>query len=353
MSRPIVPIQSLQRRLPEAGRLRIGVRSGRAMKAIDTWRFTSHDEEAINQVARIYGGEPRPWKDAPTPGQHEVITTAAELHVVLPPEPLGGGPYYEMWSGGGCQRRCDGITCTVTTTGPDGGELAEVECICQAKSALECVPKTRLSVLLPDVKFAGVWRLETSSWNVAHELPPMIELIRSLQERGLTRALLALEHRRSVSGGQTRRFVVPVLRVADSLDAIAAGAARVGAVEAPHGDPTPALSPAPEPEEDVADGEVMVDDGAASALSERLAALPTRLRNRAERLRHQAGLPTLEEPLSADEVERWAAVLQSVEQIVAPEDGQLVDVEHPPDVPVKEMDLTPVAYDPNDPGRPF
>lgn len=32
------------------------------------------------------------------------------------------------------------------------------------------------------------------------------------------------------------------------------------------------------------------------------------------------------------------------EQIVAPEDGQLVDVEHPPYVPTSEMDLTPVPY---------
>lgn len=236
MTRSVVPIANLHRRLPEAGRLRTGVqartRSGKtAPKAITTWRMTSHDEEAIRQVAEIYGGTPQPWEGAPTAGQWEVITEAAELSVVLPPDPLGGTPIYEQWSGGGCQRRCDGITCQTPTKGPDGTELVDVPCMCAGNGEMVCNPHTRLSVILPDVRFGGTWRYESAtSWNVAQELPGMVELIQSLQDRGLTRALLAIEHRKSVHAGQTKKFTIPVLRVPQSLDQIVAGAARVTAL---------------------------------------------------------------------------------------------------------------------------
>lgn len=169
-------------------------------------------------------------------------------------------------------------------------------------------------MILPEVRFAGVWRYESAkSWAVAQELPGMVDLIQSLQERGLTRGLLAIENRKTVTAGQTHRFTIPVLRVADTFDQVLAGAARVGAIEAPHEDAAPALNAAPEPEEEVADAEVMADDTEAEGLAERLAALPTRLRNKAEKLRHHAGLPALSEALSTDEAEQWDAVLSSVE----------------------------------------
>jgi hypothetical protein len=224
------------------------------MKAIPTWRATSRDEEAIRQIAAVYGGEPRPWEGSD--GQWEVITTAAELNVVLPPDPLGGTPIYEQWSGGGCQRRCDGVKCQVPTAGPDGTELAEVDCICSAKGAMECSPHTRLSVILPDVRFAGVWRYESAtSWIVAQELPGMVELVRGLQERGLTRAVLAIEKRRRTQ--DRKPFTIPVIRLADSPDEIAAGHAALGALPvAAVEPPVPALAAAPaSPEEWAEDDE--------------------------------------------------------------------------------------------------
>ena len=36
----VVPLSNIDRRAPEAGRIRIGIKSGRAMKSIDTFRFT-------------------------------------------------------------------------------------------------------------------------------------------------------------------------------------------------------------------------------------------------------------------------------------------------------------------------
>lgn len=353
MTHPVVPVANLQRRLPTAGRIRTGIRGPKgAPKAISTFRFTSADEEAIHQIAAVYGGEAKPWKDAPTPGQWEVITTASEIRVVLPPDPLTGTPLYEMWSGGGCQRRCDGVTCSVMQSGPDGGEVVDTDCICSGKGAMECSPHTRLSVILPEVRFAGVWRYESArSWAVAQEMPGMVDLIQSLQDRGLTRGLLAIESRKTVSAGQTRRFTIPVLRVADTFDQVLAGAARVGQVEA--ADEAPALNAAPAPEsepeqDEVADGEIMAEQDDVEDLRNRLAALTTRLRNRAEKLRHHAGLPTLDEQLTTEDAERWQDLLAGIEgsaHVVAPEDGQKVPVERSPDgPPLRREDMTLVSY---------
>lgn len=295
--RQVVPIANLNRRLPEAGRLRTGVKAGKAMKAIPTWRLTSRDEDAIRQVADIYGGTPQPWADAPTPGQWEVITDAPELNIVLPPDPLGGTPIYEQWSGGGCQRRCDGLICQTLAAGPDGQEMTDVPCMCAASEKMVCAPHTRLSVILPEIKFGGTWRYESAtSWNVAQELPGMVELIQSLQARGLTRALLAIEHRKSVSGGQTRRFTIPVLRVAESMDALAAGVARVGAIEGPA---RPALEAASDPDDEVTEDEVIdaeiVPEGPLAALNALVAQLPAEVKGRFDRWYKAQGLGEFDE----------------------------------------------------------
>ena len=284
MSRPVVPIRNIARRIPEAGRIRIGVRTGKAMRALDVFRFTSPDREAIEQIAATYGGEVKPWNDAKAaPNQFEVITTANELRIVLPPEPLGTSPIYELWSGGGCTRRCDGLICTTLQRGPEGLEPVQVDCICTTEGALACEPHTRLNVLLPEVRFTGVWRLESKSWNVAQEMPGFVELIQSLQERGLTRGVLRLEQRVSKAAGETRRFVVPVLGVSESMDALAAGAAQVQALgasspmaeiepganqatEPRQSSPATAEAVAPGSDDDVVDAEVVDDRSLADVL---------------------------------------------------------------------------------------
>lgn len=251
MSRPVIPVRSLSTRLPDAGRIRIGVKVPMAGKdkrgrpktrpeKIDRFRFTSQDRTALEQVAEIYGGHVTPWDEPKAaPGQHQVITDANELRIALPPDPLGNTPIYELWGGGGCERRCDGETCERITKGQDGFDLVQVDCICFRQGTLECQLKTRLSVLLPEVRFAGVWRLDTNGRNAAEELPGMVDLIRSLQDRGIIRATMRVEWRRQVIDGQTQEFAVPVLGVEQSLNELAAGQARLGALgtaQAPAGE---------------------------------------------------------------------------------------------------------------------
>lgn len=226
-----MPMSQIERRLPTAGRIRFGEKAPNgAPRKLDVFRFTSSDETAIREIAARYGGTPEPW--AAQVGQWQVKTHAKEIPVILPPNALGDGPTYELWSGGGCIRRCDGETALIPRSTGEGAELAEVPCVCVAAGKLDCKPTTRLVVLLPEVKFGGGWRIESTGWNAAQELPGMVEMISSLQDRGLLRATLALEPRTSKLGGKTRNFMVPVLRPAVSVDAILSGEGRVAALGA-------------------------------------------------------------------------------------------------------------------------
>ena len=215
----IVPLSQLQRRPPEAGRIRLGVKTGRAMKSIDTFRFTSPHQKAIEKLAELYGGQAQPWSDPKVAGnQWEVITKSNSIEVLA--QPGGCTTWYELWTGGGCARRCDGVTAEVP--GRDGME--DTPCICQAKGQAECDPYTRLNVILPNLDFYGVWRLQTKGWNAAKELPGMFDMVVALAQEGrMVRAFLNLEQRKKVSGGQTKNFVVPTITVAASPDELLAG----------------------------------------------------------------------------------------------------------------------------------
>jgi hypothetical protein len=239
------PVDQLERRLPTAGRIRIGRKvtlpSGReAPDKLATFRFTSQDKASIEQVAALYGGDVQPWKDHA--GQWEVYTPATMVRVILPPDPLGNTPIYELWAKGGCVRRCTGVKGMMRVSGPEGGDLVEQDCICAERGRLECTLKTRLSVLLPEVRFLGSWRLDTGSEHAAKELPGMVALFQDLHERkGLPFAELRLEERPATVWSPKRRswvqssVFIPMLGFDQSLDELAGPP--MGAL--PPGPPTP------------------------------------------------------------------------------------------------------------------
>lgn len=229
--RAIVPMHQLNRRIPECGRIRLGEKGSKGQPVkLARFRFTSADKDAICEIAALYGGTVKPWEAAPTPGQWQVTITSERVRVTLPPDPLGVGPVYELYSGGGCLRRCDGIDCTIPTS------TEPVPCICDAQQRLDCKPTTRLNVILREVPFRGVWRMESKGWNAAQELPGMVDLVLAVQQAGLPVGELGVEERRQVTNGQTRRFNVPVLTAPISIDELASGLGTVhtlGTVPAP------------------------------------------------------------------------------------------------------------------------
>lgn len=201
-------IIDLQRRIAEIGRIRIGqqVATGRGKtrpEKLTTFRITSPDPNRIKHAAHLYGGQPQEW-DAPAGKQWEVVTEATALPVIVPPSDMAFSQSYELWSGGGCQRRCDG----------QSESISDGPCLCDPDNR-ECKPHTRLSVMLRDLPGLGVWRLDTQGWYAALELQGAVEVIQMAAGRGqMLPAQLRLEQRMTKRPGQgTRRFAVPVLDI--------------------------------------------------------------------------------------------------------------------------------------------
>jgi len=233
-SRAIVPLSQLERRAPEAGRIRLGEKTAKAMRAIETFRFTSPHRSALEQLADLYGGSVVAWSDpkARVANQFELKSDTSTIEVFLPANGLDVA--YELWSGGGCTRRCDGETCEV----PGNDSMEMVPCICAKKGVAECRPYTRMNVVLPGVDFYGTWRLESKGWNAAKELPGMYDMIAQFAQRGeMVRAYCHLEKRKSVQNGKTKNFVTPTLSMSATPDELLAGG----------GQPRAAISPGTQP----------------------------------------------------------------------------------------------------------
>ena len=221
-----MPIINLQRKLTEVGRIRLGAKSEKgAPTKLDKFRLTSKSRDALEAAAEVYGGTVKPW-NGPDGDAFELITTTNVLDVVVPPG-NALSQWYEMWSGAGCQRRCDGQTETISNR----------PCLCPAdqtqRSELSargqaCRPTTRLSVLLPKVKTVGIWRLESHGYFAATELAGIAELLQqvSATDRYLP-ATLRLEQRSARRQGKLSRFAVPVLEVGatvqEAIEAVAGG----------------------------------------------------------------------------------------------------------------------------------
>lgn len=216
-----MPIIDIQRRLAQAGRIRIGeqVATGNGRKRpskLSTFRLTSQNKAALDAAALRYGGTVAQWEDAPTGVQWELLTTSSTLSVLVPPEQMSFSQYYELWSGGGCQRRCNGAFQIPS----------EEDCVCDPDNR-ECKPHTRLSVMLADLPGAGLWRLDTQGWNASVEIGGAFELAQLIARasgRAILPGVLRLEQREvKRPGEQTRKFAVPVLDFDVDMNALARG----------------------------------------------------------------------------------------------------------------------------------
>jgi hypothetical protein len=214
-----VPIVELQRRLREAGRIRLGDKGGRngAPRKLATFRLTGPDRKLLEAAAAVYGGTVEPWPEMD--GQFQVTTEATSMDVIIPPTEMAHSVWYEQWSAGGCNRRCDGTWDTIT----------DAACDCDPENRA-CAPHTRLSVMLTALPGIGVWRLDTQGWNAAAELQGAVDMIQQVAARGtLLPARLILVRRESKARDRngkvtTRKFVVPALDV----DVQMAGGAAIG-----------------------------------------------------------------------------------------------------------------------------
>ncbi|MEV0015390.1 recombination directionality factor [Streptomyces tendae] len=243
-------LRNIQARAAEHGRLRTGYTQGNRPMRSSTWVITSHSEEHVATAAKLWGGEPEQWNPLnSTISQWRVITKASSIEALITPgDPLN--QYNEMWSKGGCQRRCDGET----------ELLSRQSCMCarqfgddwhlQPKGRV-CSTTSRLNVMLPDLSGMGMWRAETHSFYAAQEWGGMVDMVLAGTDgRGFVPVTLRIEPRQRVADGQTKKFPVVVVELrgvtprqalagpmnaATALDPGATGQARA-AIEAPRPD---------------------------------------------------------------------------------------------------------------------
>ncbi len=211
-------ILTLQRQARELGRLRAGLTeptaSGKQRPARSkTWILTTHQRDYLDAAAEQWGGTVEEW--TPQGGGAKawrLITEADSIDAIMPPgDPLS--QHYEMWSRGGCQRRCDGETETI----------ANKACFCLAQFGEEfhqeppdktCRPHTRLNVILPDVPDVGVWRMETKGFYSANEIAAAVDLIRGATGgNAMVPVRLRIEPRQRVAQGKTKQYPVIVVEI--------------------------------------------------------------------------------------------------------------------------------------------
>lgn len=237
-----MPILDLQMRIRELGRIRIGEtrtsQNGKTFPSkLGKFRITSASRPLLEKVAQLYGGTVQDW----TPQnsnlqQFEVYTESDRLPVLVPPNPVS--QWYEHWSGGGCQRRCDGHR----------EVMKDKPCLCGPDPADRlCKPTTRVNVMLREVEGVGVWRLESHGYNAAVELPQAAEFL--ARAGGYVDGFLTLAERQVVRDGKTSRFMVPALDIGITSGQLLAGGGNPTAGQLGSGQGAPQLtggSPAPE-----------------------------------------------------------------------------------------------------------
>lgn len=210
MATAYAPIEGITPRVQEIGRIRMGDKNDRDLPvSLPTFRLTSYDQTVLAVAADLYGGTVREWNDAPTPGMFELVTASKALDILIPRSLQSVTQAWELWTGGVCERRCDGRV----------EQLSGGPCICgpqRGESDDTCDVVTRLSVILPRIPGLGLWRLDTGGYNAATTIPSTLELLLTIDQRAMVPATLRAVERSSKvrkPDGKviTRRFIVPVL----------------------------------------------------------------------------------------------------------------------------------------------
>jgi hypothetical protein len=261
-------VLDLQRKGQQIGRIRIGqqvtyVKDGETKSRparLDTFRFTTGSRSAADAVAALYGGEVREWNR-----ELEVITGRSEIAVMVPPRDAVVSQWYEQWNAGGCIRRCDSQHDQISN-GPcqcphaaDPADTGQVEraALKRAEMAKLNPPRachliTRVSVQIPDLPGIGVFRLDTGSFYAAAEIGDTAYILQKARDAGMfLPAVLRIDQRQRVAGGQTKKYPVPVLEITATLRQIASGELEAGGIAAqlppaPGGQPR-AIAAAPAP----------------------------------------------------------------------------------------------------------
>lgn len=197
------------------GRWRSGMQTaaGRPM-SLREWRVTTGDPEVADKVADLYGGTPQSWQTQ-SEENLEVLTTESSIKVILDgPEAVKSG--LVLWGRTNKPiRRCDGVT-------QSDGQA----CVCPsdinarkeaAKAGTGCAPSIGITFRLLDAPDLGVWRFQSSSWNLAREIGVAQDALDKIGGPAIGELRIE-EVSYETRGGQRREFIKPVLSITGAFD---------------------------------------------------------------------------------------------------------------------------------------
>lgn len=234
-------IRTLQMQARELGRLRTGTYEkpaggkGRPVRS-KNWILTSPSSDYLDAAAAEWGGTVEKWQPQGNGAQQfRVVTNADMIEAILPPgDPLSQS--LELWNRGGCARRCDGLTETLSNSpclcvedyGPEFWKVAAKDEVCKMT--------TRLNVILPSMPDIGLWRVETGSYWGANEIAAAVDMLKiAAGESAMIPIRLRIEQRTRVAQGKTKHYPVIAVELRGAtagqvLEAVASTASMVGAV---------------------------------------------------------------------------------------------------------------------------
>lgn len=194
-------ILDLQRRHRVLWRLRAGDKGpkGQPRRLDGQLRVTSETPEIVDAFTAVFGGQRVPWEGA---WQAYLPITALPV-VLLPGQALS--QFWEQYDSGGCLRRCDGVT----------ESLSDSPCSCPSDITVRmgtpnaCRPTTRLSVVCPDVAVLGAGMLVSHGLIAAETLPQAVGIAEQMLSRGqhVPATLRLVTHK------GRRTFCVPQLEI--------------------------------------------------------------------------------------------------------------------------------------------
>lgn len=206
-------ILTMQRQVRELGRLRTGYTANGRPNRSKTWILTSKDRDLLAAAAEEWGGHVVEWTPLNSDAKQWSLTTeTATLPAFLPPgDPLTQN--LEMWSKGGAQRRCNGVT--ESKSGKD--------CLCFAQFGENfherdprdvCRPYSQLNLMLLNLPDIGLWRHVTKSFYAAGEIAGAVDLIKAqVGPDPIVPVWLIIDPRESVKDGKRTPYPVPAIKI--------------------------------------------------------------------------------------------------------------------------------------------
>lgn len=213
-----------QRALARIGKIRLGDRKPDrgAGKTRTTWRLTSPNKLAIEQVQAVYGGTVSQWE-----GQWELLSDTATLSVMIDTR-MSLDEGFEQYNGKTRTHDCDGLHCNFREIVRRGdkilscSDVRRVQCLCDPRelgAALpdeerKCDTRTSLRVILPCTEDLCLWQFDSKSLQFNREVNGTLDSLRAIYDPVGVRhgyCLLTIQQRKSTVGDSVKHWSVAVL----------------------------------------------------------------------------------------------------------------------------------------------